>query len=145
MTNSEVAEYYRRVAPFYDAELKDRGDEDFWSALGTRAAGKRVLELGAGSGRVTALVARGAGRIVALDLSPEMLRLARQRLRGQTNVSLVLGDMRQLPFRCTFDVVIAADDPFSHLVEDEDRARALAAVARHLAPEGRFVLDPLCM
>jgi hypothetical protein len=33
------------------------------------------------------------------------------------------------------------DDPFVHLIGDEDRDQALKAVARHLAPGGRFLLD----
>ena len=33
------------------------------------------------------------------------------------------------------------DDPFVHLVKDEDRERAIATAARHLLPGGRFLLD----
>jgi SAM-dependent methyltransferase len=103
--------------------------------------GCRVLELGAGTGRATASLARTAGRVVALELAPEMIAVARERLAGASNVWLVAADMRDAPLRARFDLVVAVDDPFVHLTEDEDRERAFATAARHLVPGGRFLLD----
>jgi SAM-dependent methyltransferase len=102
-----------------------------------------VLELGAGSGRVTAALAPTARALVGVDISPELLRLARPRLARWPHARLVQADMLALPFRGPFDLIVAANDPLSHLVESSDRDRALDAVAQHLAPSGRFVLDAL--
>ena len=140
-TSSAVRAYYRRVLPFYDLELADRGDEELWTWAASTPMGCRVLELGAGSGRATAFLARSAGWVVALDLAPEMIAAARKRLAGAANVALAVADMREAELRSRFDLVVAVDDPFVHLVEDEDRQRAVATVARHLAPKGRFILD----
>lgn len=139
----DVQEYYRTIAPFYDAELKERGDEAFWSGLGRSCAGGWVLELGAGSGRVSRLLAHGGGRVVAVDISPEMLRLLREKTRGSDAIWPVLADMRRLALRRHFDVVVAADDPFSHLTDAAERQEALRRAAEHLRPGGRFVLDAL--
>lgn len=139
--SSTVRSYYRRVLPFYDLELADRGDEGLWAWAAGEPPGCRVLELGAGTGRATAFFARSAGFVVALDLSPEMLAVARHRLAGAANVVLAVADMRELGLRVRFDLVAAVDDPFVHLIEDEDRQQAFAAAARHLAPVGRFILD----
>ena len=35
--HAEIEAYYRRIAPFYDAETTDRGDLDFWRAVGQRS------------------------------------------------------------------------------------------------------------
>ncbi len=142
-SRADVEAYYRDVAPFYDAELADRDDLDFWRGVAAAHRGGRVLELGAGSGRVTAVLAPFAGDVVAVDLSPELTGLAHERLAAWPRVHLVRADMRALAFRQPFDLVVAADDPFSHLVDDADRDRTLEVVARHLAPGGRFVLDAL--
>jgi len=138
---NEVRGYYHRVLPFYDLELADRGDEMLWTWAASTPAGCRVLELGAGTGRATAFFARVAARVVALELTPEMIAVARRRLAGAANVALVVADMRETELRVRFDLVAAVDDPFVHLVEDEDRERAFATAARHLAPGGRFLLD----
>ena len=54
--SAEVQDYYHRILPFFEAELSDRGDEDFWVRM--TPPGCRVLELGAGTGRATRLLAQ---------------------------------------------------------------------------------------
>lgn len=141
----QVEDYYRTVVPFLDHELAERGDESFWIDLARAHRDARVLELGAGTGRVTALLACGGARVLGIDLSAEMLARARARLADQPAAELLQADMRQLALGERFDLVVAPDDPFSHLVEDADRDAALGCVAAHLAPGGRFVLDALWM
>jgi SAM-dependent methyltransferase len=139
--SSEVRDYYHQILPFYDQELADRGDGDLWAWAAGAPPGCRVLEFGAGTGRATASLARTAGRVVALELAPEMIAVARRRLAGAANVWLVAADMREAAFKLRFDLVVAVDDPFVHLTEDEDRERAFANAAGHLVPGGRFLLD----
>jgi SAM-dependent methyltransferase len=139
--SEEVQNYYRRVLPYFDLELADRGDEDLWLREAGDPPGSRVLELGAGTGRATKFLARAAGRVVAFDVLPEMIAVARRRLATAPNVSLLVADMRGIAFRSSFDLIAAVDDPFVHLITDDDRDRAFASAARHLAPAGRFVLD----
>jgi SAM-dependent methyltransferase len=140
-TSDAVRAYYHRVLPFFEQELADRGDAELWTWAAGASPDCRVLELGAGTGRATAFLARTARRVLAFDLSPELIAVARRRLAGSSNVSLLVADMRRVAFRSRFDLIVAVDDPFVHLTEDEDRDRAFGAAARHLAPEGRFLLD----
>src|SRR3954453_5285505 len=137
----EVRDYYREILPFYDLELADRGDGELWTWAARTPPGCRVLELGAGTGRATAFFARTAGRVVAVELAPEMIAVARRRLAGASNAAFILADMREIELRVRFDLVAAVDDPFVHLTADEDRDKAFATAARHLAPGGRFLLD----
>jgi SAM-dependent methyltransferase len=138
---TQVQDYYHRILPFYDAELRGRGDEDFWIRMASEPPGCTVLELGAGTGRATELLARKAGRVVATELVPEMIAEARKKVGGLPHVQLVAADIRELKLQERFDLVTAVDDPFVHLTEDEDRDRAFRVAAAHLAPGGRFVLD----
>jgi SAM-dependent methyltransferase len=138
---AEVQDYYHRILPLYDAELRGRGDERFWVRLAEEPADCKVLELGAGTGRATAFLARRAALVVASELSPELIVQARRKVGGLPRVRLLAADMRELSLRERFDLVAAADDPFVHLRDDEDRDRAFRVAAEHLAPEGRFVLD----
>jgi SAM-dependent methyltransferase len=138
---TEVEDYYHRILPFYDAELRGRGDEGFWGRMASEPPECTVLELGAGTGRATELFARKAGRVVASELSPELIAQARRKLGGLSHVQLLAADMRELSLQERFDLVVAVDDPFVHLTEDEDRDRAFRVAAGHLAPGGRFVLD----
>lgn len=139
--SEEVRDYYHHILPFFEEELADRGDGDFWIWAAGTPPGSRVLELGAGTGRATAFLARAAGKVVALELSPEMLAVARQRLAGFPNVALLAADMRRAGLFDCFDLVVAVNDPFVHLLKDADRDRAFATAARSLGPGGRFLLD----
>ncbi|HZF08210.1 MAG TPA: class I SAM-dependent methyltransferase [Thermoanaerobaculia bacterium] len=141
---NEVRGYYHRILPFYDAELADRGDGALWTWAAGDPRPARVLELGSGTGRATAFLARSAAQVVGFDLSPELVAVARRKLAGiagRCNVSFFVADMRALALGQRFDLVTAVDDPFSHLTEEDDRDRAFATAVRHLTPDGRFLLD----
>ena len=57
-----------------------------------------LLDIGTGTGRMAEIFAPTAHRITALDRSPEMLRIARTKLAGQTvPIDLVQGDFLNLP------------------------------------------------
>lgn len=92
----------------------------------------RVLEVGCGWGELAEWVARETGAdVVAVDLSPRMVELARER-----GVDARIGDVQELPFDDdAFDVAIAA----WMLYHVPDLDRALAELARVLRPGGRLV------
>lgn len=134
-----IRDYYHRILPYFEEELRGRGDENFWTWIASEPPGCQVLELGAGTGRATRFLSRSAGRVVALDLSAELTAKARQ--AGVPRVQLLVADMREIHLAARFDLVAAVDDPFVHLIEDDDRERAFTRAAEHLAPNGRFVID----
>lgn len=138
----EVRDYYRTVSRYIDSELLGRSDEGFWRAVVAEGGRPVVLELGCGTGRVTRVLADASEAVVGVDLSPEMLGRARRRLEERANAHLVLADMRTLRLKRRFPLIAVANDPFTHLVEDRDRDRALETVARHLERGGgRLILD----
>lgn len=139
----ELEAYYRPLLPLWDRTLADRGDRRLWRWAAGAWAGRPALELGAGSGRITEVLATGPRPLVGLDLNREALRRARRRLGEPPRVQLVLADMRRFQLDARFSLVAAANDPFSHLRSGEGRSAALRRVADHLADDGAFVLDAL--
>jgi len=135
-------------APFYDwenARTLQRRDVAFWQRLAAAQDGP-VLELGCGTGRIAVPVARAGARIVGIDRSHEMLARARKRVvraRLQGRLSLVRGDIRDLPFtsRTKFSAVLAAYGILQSLTRENDLTRTFAAVARVLRRGGLFAID----
>ena len=135
-------------APFYDwenARTLQRRDVAFWQRLAAAQDGP-VLELGCGTGRIAVPVARAGARIVGIDRSQEMLararkRIVRARLRGR--LTLVRGDIRELPFRrgTKFSAVLAAYGILQSLTRERDLSRTFTAVARVLRRGGLFAID----
>jgi len=93
---------------------------------------RRVLEVGCGPGELAERVqAELAADVVAIDISPRMVELARAR-----GVDARLGDAQDLPFgEGEFDCAVAA----WMLYHVPDVPRALAELARVLEPGGRLV------
>lgn len=134
---------WNRISQLYVREI----DARFASVVegvvrrGDLKAGQRVLDLGTGTGslaiRAAALVGP-AGRVAAVDISPEMLAVTRQRLlaAGLTNVDLREGRAERLPADDgTFDSLLAS----LSLMYVIDRAAAAREIRRVLRPGGRFV------
>ena len=126
----------------------DIGDADFvWCPEGLReadarllgdVAGRRVLEVGAGSAPCSRWLARAGARPVALDLSGRMLGHAAALGRSTgTAVPLVQAGAEHLPFGdATFDVACSAFGAVPFVAEPE---RVMREVARVLRPGGRWV------
>jgi SAM-dependent methyltransferase len=93
----------------------------------------RILEVGCGWGELAEWVGRETGaEVVAVDLSPRMVELARER-----GVDARIGDVQALPFADgEFDVAIAA----WMLYHVPDLDRGVAELARVLRPGGRLVV-----
>jgi ubiquinone/menaquinone biosynthesis C-methylase UbiE len=98
----------------------------------------RVLDVGCGSGWATRLLAEKAkrGQVVGIDISDEMVRIARESSDGLLNVEFQLASGESLPF---------ADAEFTHAFSMEslyyydDVLAALQEIHRVLATEGLFV------
>jgi SAM-dependent methyltransferase len=105
------------------------------------APGQHVLDLGTGTGAVAeraAALVGPSGQVVGVDISPDMLDLARRRLatRGLTSVQLYEGRAEDLPVGDgAFDAVLAS----LSLMYVIDRAAAARELARVLRPGGRLV------
>lgn len=144
---------YDVLGPLYDGEYDgDLSDVPCYQALAAQHGGP-VLELGCGSGRVLAeLVDPDWAPLFGLDASPVLLERARRRLERHPvagplfaagKVRLVQGDMADFSVDCPggFGLVIVALNSFLHLTEPSAQASCLAAIARHLAPQGALAME----
>jgi SAM-dependent methyltransferase len=110
-----------------------------WQLLGD-VTGEAVLDAGCGDGwYARGLKARGAGRVVAFDLSAAMLDLAREaEARDPSGVDYRQHDAAALPVLGAFDTILAA-----YLLHYAPSVEILAAMASGLAanlrPGGRLV------
>ena len=99
----------------------------------------RLLDVGTGTGRMAELYAPVASHVVAIDKSPEMLRIARARLQHLPpgSIELVQGDFAALPFAdAAFDTVLFHQVlHYSHTPET-----VLTEAARVTAPGGRIAI-----
>jgi SAM-dependent methyltransferase len=117
-----------------------RDDIPFYLRLADELGGP-VLELGAGTGRVTEALARAGHQVVAVDVSAAMLGRAEERLGDLDGLEFVLADMRSLDLGREFPLVLAPFNTLMHAYLVADQDRVLAAVRGHLAAGGTFAFD----
>jgi len=135
--------YFRAYAAEWDRIRKLHvADEAVEDAIRAALAGKpfrSLLDLGTGTGRMLELFGREIERGLGLDLSLDMLLLARDRLEraGLKHCSVRQGDIYDLPLgNDSFDVVILHQ--VLHFLDDG--ARAIREAARVLRPGGRLLV-----
>jgi SAM-dependent methyltransferase len=138
---------YDAAAVAYDLEYPDcGGDElDFWSRLAAEA-GRELLELGAGTGRVTIALARLGYYVTGLDTAPRMLAKAERKRAAQppdvaARLQFVRGDMRDFGDGDELDMVFVAFNSYLLLPDAAARARCLRSALRRLRPGGTFAVD----
>lgn len=97
-------------------------------------ADERILDVGCGTGQLTAEIAKAGAQVVGLDSSAEMIAEAR---RNFPNITFVLGDAAGFGFPEPFDAVFS--NAALHWVKDADGA--VESIANALRPGGRFVAE----
>lgn len=153
--NTEGWHGWDTYAPFYDwenARTLGRRDVPFWVRTLARTRGP-VLELGCGTGRLLAPIARSWARqpdgphrrLIGIDRSAPMLERARRRLARVPRSArplLLRGDVRALPIRRgTLGAVVAAYGILQSLLNDRDLDATLDAAAGALRRGGMLGID----
>lgn len=136
----EIKDRYRKHATSYDTA---RRASDWLRPLAVARLslkpGDTVLDLGCGTGLSFGLLEQGVGRegrIIGVELSPDMLAVARGKVeeQGWANVTLIAGSVEETSLPGPVDAVLTFFTP-EITISDQAMAKALAA----LGPEGRLV------
>jgi SAM-dependent methyltransferase len=139
-------DYGASFADVYDDWYADVSDVDATVAriveLVDRSGGGRVLELGAGSGRIALPLAAQGLEVTGIDISETMLDLLRAK-EGSDHLDVRVGDMAlaDTVVDGRFVVVLVAFNTFFNLDTEQQQRRCMEGVAMLLSPGGSFVIE----
>ena len=119
MKQQDVIEFFDQAAAGWDAQL--RRNEPVIARILDNAgvrSGVRVLDVACGTGvLIPDYLQRGAAQVTAIDISPEMARIAREKF-PQENVTVLCGDAEQAHFPAPFDCIVIYN-AFPHFPKPE--------------------------
>lgn len=137
--------YTGEIARLYELEHADfHLDEHVYLSYAMRSGGP-ALELGCGTGRLMLPLLAAGYHVTGVDASPDMLRLAREKLSGFAGsqyrlVEAGLAELTGLPAR-SFDLAFCALNTWLHLDSPDAALSALAGVREALRPAGFLLID----
>ena len=133
---------YSKLARVYHEMYQTIFDyvEEFqiYDAFLKKYSGKKILELGCGSGNLGNRLVQANYNYLGLDLFPEMLTIAREEF---PNIKVQQGDMRSFELNTEFDVIIISGRSFCYLTTNKDVFQCLTHVFNHLKPDGIVIFD----
>jgi SAM-dependent methyltransferase len=137
---------YDQFAQFYDLEYGHKeNDIDFYLDV-AEEIGAPVLEIGVGTGRIAIPLADEGFKVVGIDNSAEMIRLAQENLKDipkefAQNLILFQQDMKELELNQKFPLCIIPFRAFLHNLTQEDQLATLERIYQHLEPGGILTFD----
>jgi trans-aconitate methyltransferase len=97
-------------------------------------SGELILDLGCGTGHLTAQIAATGANVVGIDKSPDMIQQAREKY---PSLRFEVMDAREIAFKESFDAVFS--NATLHWIKEPERA--ISGIARALRTGGRFVAE----
>ncbi|MBX3116185.1 MAG: class I SAM-dependent methyltransferase [Cryobacterium sp.] len=137
-----IATKFRSLdSAFY--ESGEREVEYFLSIAGlSPGSGQSLLEIGCGAGRMTWALASRAGKVIASDVSPEMLKLAKEHLADRKNIEfLELTGDGKIPIPDESVDFVFSYITMQHVPAVEAQERYLTESVRVLRPGGRGLIQ----
>ncbi len=141
---------YDLIAPIYD-EINKEIDYSAWADFIESVVNKNafsrpelVLDLGCGTGSMTLELGKRGYDMTGVDLSVEMLDIARERSydAGLADKMLWLcQDMTEFELYGTVDLAVSCLDCLNHLTKPGDLDKCLDLVHNYLIPDGLFIFD----
>ena len=101
----------------------------------------RALEIGCGTGSFARLLAAKANQVSAIDLSPEMIRVASLRSANQSNISYQVGNILQMDLPSSYFDCIVMIATLHHLPQEA----VLEKIKKALMPDGVLIIHDLVM
>ena len=136
--------YTAKAARYYDwlldSEIKRAPKEvRFFKKLWGKKV-KRVLDAACGTGRLSIALAKAGYIVVGIDITPEMLKIARSKRLGE-NPKFVKADMRTYVSKNKFDAIVCGSNTLTHILTKKDLLKCFSSFRKNLKRDGVLIFD----
>ncbi|MBA7628024.1 Glycine/sarcosine N-methyltransferase [subsurface metagenome] len=138
-------ELYEKYARYYDLFYERKGypkEASFIVKILKRHRCRKIIDVGCGTGRHAIILAKKGYTILGVDISKEMLKIARENAeRENVQVDFRTVDMRRLNFRAKFDAVLCLYETILYNTTHEEIFSTIKSFNRTLRKGGILILD----
>lgn len=136
---------YSDFASVYDELMTEIPYDTYAQILDVAAsgiAGKRIIDIGCGTGLLSVKLAKMGGFVTGVDISPDMISIAKQRAEALSlPITFAEQPMQQLEGFEGFDVAVIAIDSLNYVIEHEEVMATLAKIYQALSVGGVLLFD----
>jgi SAM-dependent methyltransferase len=102
---------------------------------------KNILDIGCGTGKHASLLADKGYQLHGVDMSPQMISIAKKNLKEKKNLLFSLSNISNLKLKKKFDVIISVFHVMSYQTKNNELIKAFEIVKKHLISGGIFIFD----
>ena len=142
MIKQTTTRNFEKWAKVYDIIYgKYKDDIDFYRKEARKVKGK-VLEIACGTGRVYLELLKDGVDAYGIDISENMLEVLKKKAKELgLKPKVKKADMRNFRFNIKFSLIIIPFRSFLHNLTIEDQIKTLKNIKKHLAPNGKLILN----
>ncbi len=136
------------MARYYDtlySKIVDYPSQvDYLEKILTKHRRKRpesILDVACGTGNYTFIFAKRGYRTTGIDISDEMLRIAREKATRRTNPQFLKMNMRKIGLQAKYDVAVVLFGGFGYLLEQSEVGEFLTSVRKQLNTGGLLIFE----
>ncbi len=128
MNKKDIIEFFNRLAPSWDADMIKNDAIIAKILTGARVEkGTTVLDVACGTGVLFPYyLERGVKALTGVDISPEMIKIAREKFGGEDKISLICADVENLNGK-KFDRIVVYN-AFPHFLNPENLIKTLSGM-----------------
>lgn len=131
---------YNQFAWYYDSLMEPQFYEDYFHFICEKATFNNILDLGCGTGRFDAMIASSHHPITAVDLSNQMIAVAKETIKN-TFIDFKVGDMKTYKDTKKYDLVLCICDSLNYVLGFEEQIKVLKNAYQQLNQNGTFIFD----
>lgn len=136
---------YKQFAAIYDELMNDipyGAYVDFIDLASSGVSGRKILDIGCGTGLLSAMLAKKGAAVTAVDLSEDMLAVAKERAQSlNLPIDFLLQPMQRLEAGNSFDAAVISIDSLNYVMEQHDVEETFRRIYQALKKDGVLLFD----